>query len=104
MTYANHLITVPYHYKSGSAPTLAEVLAQKITWSSDPSSACGYNDPVWPGAFEICRGTWAGDRFDVVDEDFPRDGKPWVDVGEKVIREAFQLYRDDGWDIKDRDR
>lgn len=101
--YTNEISVSPNN-RSTSYPGLAEVLVQKITWSSDTSTSCGYDDPVWPDAFELCRGSWAGDRFDLVEEDFDWEGYEWVDVGEKIIREVFQLYRDSGEEIKGRDR
>lgn len=99
-----NLISVPPDYYNPANPGLAEILVQKITWSTDTSTNCGYDDPVWPGALELCRGSWAGDRFDLVEEDFDWEGDVWIDVGEKVIREVFQLYRDDGSEIRGRDR
>ena len=37
-------------------------------------------------------------------EGFDWGGCEWVDVGEKVIREGFQLFRDDGEKFQNRDR
>jgi hypothetical protein len=72
-------------------PTLAEIFVQRITWSTDPSAACVYK-PAWPGACELVRGPWAGDRFDVVPESFDREGKPWRDIGQKCIKKYLESF------------
>lgn len=67
-----------------------EVLLMRICWSSAP--AVGIADPT-----NICRGVWAGHRFDITTlarhQRKTRDEKDWVDVSDEVAAEIATIWR-----------
>jgi hypothetical protein len=74
-------------------PGLGELLGHRITWSSDNTLVSPYK-PSWPGAQEVVRGPRAGDRFDIVLENFDWEGKKWKDVSQKCVRDIFDHFSD----------
>ncbi|KAK1252579.1 hypothetical protein MKX08_003766 [Trichoderma sp. CBMAI-0020] len=67
-----------------------EVLLTRICWSSAP--AVGIADPT-----NICRGVWAGHRFDITTltrhQRDAGDGDDWVDVSDEVAGEIATIWR-----------
>ncbi|KAJ3852115.1 hypothetical protein EV368DRAFT_82862 [Lentinula lateritia] len=72
-------------------PHLADVAIMQITWAS-PRKRTGCPDE-WPSRYMVNRGPWAGDRLDVAEADFDRQGHEWKDVSDKVARRLFRLWR-----------
>ncbi|KAM0473216.1 hypothetical protein ACHAPX_008268 [Trichoderma viride] len=67
-----------------------EVLLLRICWSSAP--AVGMEDPT-----NICRGVWAGHRFDITTlarhQKETGDEDDWVDVSDEVAEEIATIWR-----------
>ncbi|CAL1697014.1 unnamed protein product [Somion occarium] len=71
--------------------SVAQVLACRICWSSEPSFALCYTELNH-------KGIWAGDRFEITTLDRmepPKDGKIWKDVSDDAINEAIELWKAD---------
>lgn len=75
-----------------SHPSLGQALMTLICWSDDPSASMNVN-------FEITRGDWAGDRFDIrplreVEEEI--DKHDWMDiseaVAERICENAHEIF------------
>ncbi|KAJ4500163.1 hypothetical protein C8R41DRAFT_530158 [Lentinula lateritia] len=77
-------------------PHLADVAIMQITWAS-PRKRTGCPDE-WPSRYMVNRGPWAGDRLDVAEIDFDREGHDWTDVSDKVARRLFRLWRPNSYD------
>jgi hypothetical protein len=75
-------------------PGFGELLAMRISWSTDPSCAMGcdgYEDGIH-------RGVWAGHRFDIVPLSTLRDqdqDSEWRDVSEEVMKEVTGIWEAD---------
>ncbi|KAJ6514217.1 hypothetical protein C8R47DRAFT_567748 [Mycena vitilis] len=68
---------------------LDEVLLSRICLSSDNSTSMLYDGPLQ-------HGVWAGDRFDIVDEDWVEelgDDESWTDVSEEVLKNWSRFVR-----------
>lgn len=67
-----------------------EVLLTRICWSSAP--AVGIEDPT-----NICRGVWAGHRFDITTlarhQKETGDEADWADVSEEIAKEIATIWR-----------
>lgn len=67
-----------------------EVLLTRICWSSAP--AVGIEDPT-----NICRGVWAGHRFDITTlarhQRETGDEDDWADVSDEVAEEVATIWR-----------
>ncbi|GFP53144.1 hypothetical protein TASIC1_0002032800 [Trichoderma asperellum] len=68
----------------------SEVLLSRICWSSSP--AFGIEDPT-----NICRGVWAGHRFDITTLARHREKtageNDWVDVSDEVAQEIATIWQ-----------
>jgi len=76
--------------------TFGTVVAVSTCWSDDPSaSMCGLD----------VRGRWAGDCFDIVEEErLLQDMKAtdeWDDVSYKVWEEMVMMFEQNGWGCRD---
>ncbi|KAI5894864.1 uncharacterized protein SCHCODRAFT_02617963 [Schizophyllum commune H4-8] len=89
---------MPEHYEikgRTQLPCLGNAALARICWSSYPSTGTPYDGPLH-------RGVWAGDRFDVVDEEaFEREreaesGKPWEDATDEVLAELKAMWIAEG--------
>ena len=83
-------LTYDEHQGFAGIPGLTHVLFSRIAWSDDSSISMGYRDHAG-----LCRGAWAGDRFDVrifedVEPELIREG--WVDNTRIEARRAYELW------------
>ncbi|KAL1716517.1 hypothetical protein EV715DRAFT_205098 [Schizophyllum commune] len=89
---------LPEHYEimgRTQLPCLGNAALARICWSSSASIAMPYDGPLH-------RGVWAGDRFDIVQEEvFEREreaepGKPWGDATDEVLAELKAMWIAEG--------
>ncbi|KAJ7051728.1 hypothetical protein C8F01DRAFT_1091205 [Mycena amicta] len=72
--------------------TLGDVVYCRICWSSEAGTNLGYQK-------DIHQGVWAGDRFDIVEEEWLKelelggDGEQWIDVTTAAVDEIEEIWR-----------
>ncbi|KAJ7062217.1 hypothetical protein C8F01DRAFT_126922 [Mycena amicta] len=82
--------------------SFAEVLFPRICLSSDPGMSLNYLRDRDTDALGLHRGSWAGDRFDVLlaeegevwlnDLNGAKDGLPWTDVSDEVLGLVEEIW------------
>ncbi|KAJ7058823.1 hypothetical protein C8F01DRAFT_1371012 [Mycena amicta] len=70
--------------------TLGDLIYYRICWSSDPSVSVAYTGGIH-------QGVWAGDRFDIVSEEWLKEldtseGEHWVDVSNEALDEIMDIW------------
>ncbi|TRM65171.1 hypothetical protein BD626DRAFT_628409 [Schizophyllum amplum] len=73
-------------------PYLGDAVMARICWASSPETSLNYEGPI-----QVHRGVWAGDRFDIVPEEFFEKERqaaeqPWTDVSVEVASEVEAIW------------
>ncbi|KAF8916456.1 hypothetical protein CPB85DRAFT_1289778 [Mucidula mucida] len=71
----------PYYMSFGS------LLILRIAWSTDLSLGTANDD-------DLCRGIWAGDRFDIVNLDAVEQAEGWTDVSTAARKQMRQIWKE----------